>query len=216
MGKFLGEVVITGGPRSGKTCAKHYIEQACLDAGIRVLYIPEVASLVIGAGNFDIGEISKSNKVLHQAIEVGMYYVQEGMRKYVDRAASLYAEDVLVVYDRAEIDIAAYMGVQELTTFLATETKTTYSTLRDSYDLVIYLETTAKAMPEQYSNYNNPARYETASEAIYYDGRTHAAWSGHRNLKEIFCKPTFEEKMDELLVCIRQFIQERRTRCVQP
>lgn len=206
LGKLIGEVVVTGGSRSGKTASSQIIKQWGADKGIRVLYVPEAASIVILSGVMDIGTIAENDPDLHFQVEAGMYAVQEGLREYVHTVGTHFPEDVLAVYDRGEIDIAAYMGKPALSAYIADHLGSSYKRVRDSYDMVLHLESTAVALPDQYSNANNPARYETVEQAIESDAKVYEAWSGHPNHKVFKCQETFAQKMNNVIEELERFI----------
>ncbi len=198
MGKVLGVGVITGGPCGGKTTAKSAAQQWGSDHGIRVLFMPETATLTIMAGIPDIGEIARTQPDRYYLLEKSMFHLQRHFRKYVQYLAKCFEEDVLILFDRAEMDIASYMEPSDFETLLA-ETKLTYHDVRDSYDFVIHLVTAANGAAEHYSSDNNEARYETVEEAIESDNRTLDAWVGHPHLHIIDNSTDFEGKIGRVI-----------------
>lgn len=198
MGRVLGVGVITGGPCGGKTTAKSAAQQWGSDHGIRVLFMPETATITIMAGIPDIGDIARNRPDQYYMLEKSMFHLQRHFRKYANYLAQCFEEDVLILFDRAEMDISSYMTEPDFETLLA-ETGLTYHDVRDSYDFVIHLVTAADGAAEHYSSDNNEARYETVDEAIESDRRTLGAWVGHPHLHIIDNSTDFEGKIGRVI-----------------
>ncbi len=197
MGRVLAECVVTGGGASGKTESHSRIRRWAVGKPFRVLFVPETASLVINAAAPDIGEIYANDKDLHGQIERAMFLLQQEFRSRMLDLSKSFVEDVLIIYDRAEMDISTYMLEEQFSNMLE-EARLSEQEVWGKYDFVVHLETSAKRVPQFY-NYDNPARWETPEQAVESDTRTLAAWSAHPEVYVLEGRVDFEDKMRDLI-----------------
>lgn len=133
--------------------------------------------------------------------------VQRALRKHFLEMAQLYSEPVVILYDRGEMDNAAYID-RELFMMLLEEEGLDLWAVRDSYDFIVHLVSAAKGAPEAYSLANNSARSESIEAARALDGTTLASWTGHPRLRVIENTAKFEEKADRVLKSVAQVLGE--------
>ena len=195
-------IVITGGPCGGKTTAMSRIQNYFAKLGYAVLFIPETATELITGG---VAPWTCGSNLEFQKCQMRMQLEKE--KVFLQAAASMKAEKVLVVCDRGAMDNKAYM---DAATFMAVVHSTQKSEveLRDTYDAVFHLVTAAKGAEEFYTTANNTARTETPEEAAALDDRLIAAWTGHPHLRVIDNSTDFEAKMKRLLAEISSFLGE--------
>ena len=197
------EIVLTGGPCAGKSTALAVLSQKLADWGFRVMLAPEVATMLIGGGITDIGTIA-ADRERFLVLERHFLAFQRALReRYQALAGAFPGERMVVIYDRGESDVAAYVGKDGFARLL-TESGLTLADVRDSYDGVIHLVTAAVGAREFYTTANNTARRETPEEAAALDERTLSAWVGHPHLRVIDNSTDFEAKIDRVLAaCAR-------------
>lgn len=197
MGHIIAEGVITGGPAAGKSTCKTAVKRWALGKPFRVIFMPEIASLIIEAGVPDVAHIYENNKQLHGDIEYVMFRMQLDVRKRALELARSFPEDTLILYDRAEMDVASYMERWQFNNILR-EVGRSERQVKENYDFVIHMESSAVRVP-QYYGFDNPARWESAEEAVTSDERTLAAWRDHDNLYVVPGREDFEEKLHEVV-----------------
>lgn len=202
-GKQVTEIVLTGGPAAGKTTALAVLSQKLADWGFRVMLAPEVATLLIAGGIPDIGAIA-ADPERFLVLERHFLAFQRALREQYKAMAEVFpGQRLVIIYDRGESDIAAYVGPDGFNRLLV-ESGLTLADVRDSYDGVIHLVTAAIGAREFYTTANNVARRETPEEAAGLDGKTLAAWVGHPHLRVIDNSTDFETKIDRVLAaCAR-------------
>ena len=189
------EIVITGGPCSGKTTGMNYLNEKLADKGFRSLVVPEVATMIILSGLRDINEIAKRSPEKILAIEESMFLTQLSLQKRYNELAAIFPEDRRVIlYDRGIMDVAAYAG-EDYFNFLLKKHGLNRVRARDSYDGVIHLRTVAIGAEKFYTTDNNKARRETLDEAAIADEKILSAWLGHPHLKVIDNSTDFEGKL---------------------
>ena len=198
----ITKIVITGGPCGGKSTAMSWIQRTFAQMGYTVLFIPEIATELIGGGvaPWTCGTGDEYQKCL--------FLLQIEKEKIYERAArTMQAEKILIVCDRGTLDNKAYMDPAEFADVVdsihANEVE-----LRDGYDAVFHLVTAAKGAEEFYTTANNGARRETPEEAAVLDDNLIAAWTGHPHFRVIDNADDFEGKMQHLIAEISSFLGE--------
>ncbi len=200
MSKKTPEIVLTGGPCAGKTTGLNYISEKLRDRGFRVFLVPEAATMIINPGVPDISDIAKNHPEKYFKVEESMLLLQRALRAEFNRLAGIFeSEKRVIIFDRAEMDVKAYMP-DFLFEAMLRDLKLDLYDVRDSYDGVIHLVTAANGAEKFYTLGNNKARRETLEEAGAADERTKNVWIGHSHLKIINNSAAgFEAKMKRAL-----------------
>lgn len=193
------ELVLTGGPSAGKTSTLAYLREELSERGVRVIFRPEVATMLIQGGITDIDRLAGEQRERYFELQRAILLLEHDMRAHYRRLAATFApEPVLIVYDRGQMDVAAYVSDEEFQAMLS-EHGLTLTDVRDSYDAVIHLHSAAVGAPEHYTTANNPARREQDVEmAARADERTLKAWLGHPHLWVVKSREDFDAKRAEV------------------
>lgn len=200
MAKNIAEIVLSGGPCSGKSTSLAALSAKLVEWGYRPLVVPELPTVLMSGGIHDLGAIAGRDFAHFLEIEKRMLIMMKAIRaQYVALAQTFVdrGEKVVIIYDRAESDVAAYVGPEAFAR-LCQEGGLSVLDVRDSYDAVIFL-VTAAAGGVGYTTANNATRRETVEEAREIDQRTLAAWQGHPNLTIVDCSDDFQAKIDGVL-----------------
>ncbi|MBQ4339863.1 MAG: AAA family ATPase [Firmicutes bacterium] len=196
------KIVITGGPCGGKSTAMTWIQENFTKKGYTVLFIPETATELITGG---VAPWTCKSNVEFQKCQMKLQIEKE--KVFEQAAKSMNSDKILIVCDRGAIDNKAYMNDEEFSEVLE-HLDINEIELRDSYDAVFHLVTTAKGAEAFYTTANNSARTETVEEAAALDDKLIASWTGHPHLRMIDNSTDFEMKMKRLLAEISSFIGE--------
>ncbi len=197
--KKFREIVLTGGPCSGKTTGINYLSEKLRDWGWRVFIVPEVATMFILGGVPDISDIAAKDTKLYYKIQKQILLTQRALRqKFTDLADEFDDEKMVIIYDRAEMDGKAYVPAERFDAFLEEE-NLELRYVRDNHDGVIFLVTAAKGAESFFTLANNKARRESLEEARTADDKTLAAWNGHPHIKIVDNSTDFEGKMKRCL-----------------
>lgn len=200
--KEITKIVITGGPCAGKTTAMSWIQNAFIDLGYHVIFVPECATELINAG---ISGVTCKSIVDFQTALMKLQLEREKI--YEEAAITSKNNKVLIVCDRGIMDSKAYLSSLEFSTVLNHLNKSEIE-LRDSYDAVFHLVTSAKGASEFYTLENNSARSENVDEAVIADNNLIKAWTGHPHFRIINNSTDFEYKMKNLIKEISVFLGE--------
>lgn len=210
----LSEIVLTGGPAGGKSSAKEYVTQRLADIGIRTFFRPEVATMVIGGGVPDIGALATRDPDRYYELQREILLFHRDMNARFRALAALFPhERRVIVHDRAEMDIIAYLDADPERArakmgALLREAHLTLHDVRDSYEAVIHLVSCAEGAEWAYdiARSLNPARQEDAAQAREKDAHTLAAWVGHPHLRVIDNSTSFPAKLHRAFEAITRVI----------
>lgn len=201
--KEISKIVVTGGPCAGKSTAMSWIQNAFTQKGYTVLFVPETATELISGG---VCPWTCGTNADYQTCQVQLQLEKE--RIFLQAAKTMPGDKILIVCDRGVMDNRAYMNAEEFALVLGRVGGNEVE-LRDSYDAVFHLVTSAKGAAEFYTTANNEARYETVEEAAALDDRLLAAWTGHPHLRVIDNDRNFENKMKRLVAEVASFLGEK-------
>ena len=194
------KIVITGGPCAGKSEAMNIIKETFSKKGYTVLFVPETATELISGG---VAPWTTGTNLDYQICQC---MLQEFKEKIFIKAIKTMPQDkFLLVCDRGMFDNHAYMSEEEFKICLD-NLNTTEEKVISTYDAVFHLETAAKGLEKYYSFENNAARYETVEEAAALDDRLIEAWKNHPHHIIIKNNEDFNEKMNDLIQAISQFL----------
>jgi CYTH domain-containing protein/predicted ATPase len=208
MGEGITEIVLAGGPAGGKTSCLAALSAKLSDWGFRPLVVPELATTLITGGLADIGTIAGRDPGHFRDIEVAMLRMMRANRLGYQALAQTFVdrgEKVVILYDRAEADVAAYVG-QAVFALLCQNAGLSLLEVRDSYDAVIFLVTAADGAEASYTTANNVARRESLKEAREIDLRTRRAWQGHPHLRVIDNSTDFQGKIARTLAAVARVL----------
>lgn len=197
MADHITEIVLSGGPCSGKSTCLAAVSAKLAEWGYRPLVVPELPTTLMSGGLGDLGAIAGHDHEHFLEIEKRMLIMMRAIRlQYLALAQTFVqrGEKVVIIYDRAESDVAAYVGPEAFAR-LCEEAGLSADDVRDSYEAVIYLVTAAFGAEHAYTTANNATRRETVEEAREVDLRTRAAWQGHRNLRVVDNSTDFQGKI---------------------
>ena len=203
MGVLKANIVLTGGPCAGKTTTIAKVKENLESLGYHVLLLNECATELINGGIRPFGDncipvFDFQNEILNLQL-----YKE---KRYFDIIEKL-PEDTkcIILSDRGIMDSKAYLG-QEMFTKLLDQNNLREEELGHQYDMVIHMVTVATDIKNKYNTSTNSARFENADEAIDLDKRTSDAWSRHKNLKVIEATDVIDEKINNVIHLIHEYL----------
>ena len=150
--------------------------QALTNSGIRVLTVPEAATILFSNG-------FKSSDPLH--IQGAIMKLQISLEDLFEGIAREFEGRSVLLCDRGLMDGKAYVDTKTWHSVLKSESMKETDARDSRYDSVIHLVTAADGASEFYTLENNTARHENVEQAIEQDRRTQNAWIGHSRLRVI-------------------------------
>ena len=199
--QVIKKIVITGGSDAGKTTAMNWIQNNFEKKGYKVVFIDSAAKEFINDGVLK-GELKSTLK--YQSIVIDMQIAKEKI--YEEAAKQLPFEKILLVCKRGTIDAKAYMSNRDFE-YMLKERNLNEVELRDSYDAVFHLVTSASGA-EEYFLIDDPLRDNLIEEAKRIDDQIINAWTGHKYFRVIDNRSTFQNKMKQLIKEISLFLGE--------
>ncbi len=203
MTKKIIKIVITGGPCAGKTTAMSRVRQALTDKGYTVRVVPETATELITGG---VTPRTCGSLIEFQTRVLRLQLNKE--KSHEQAAKTMNADKIVILCDRGALDGKAYLDDADFAR-ICEAIQTDEAALRNRYDAVFYMVTSAKSNREYYTTDNNDARMETPEEAAALDDELIAAWTGHPHLRVIDNTSDVEMKIKRLITEITAFLEER-------
>ena len=193
--KKVYKIVLTGGPRSGNSIAIKVLREHFTQRGYRVLVVTKAVTELMNGG---ISSYNMDSTMFQYLVASAMRYKE----KLIEQAAEAFEEErILIIYDRGQMDNAAYMSNAQLREIMI-KLNTNRVEMRDGYDAVFHLETAAKATDRAYSDSyaeRKIRRDEDPMEAARIDFNTIRSWTGHPHLRIIPAYGDFKDKIKALI-----------------
>jgi predicted ATPase len=202
------EIVLTGGACGGKTTALSALAHLLRTRGVHPITVPEAFTLIVSGGVSGVGDMVRTDGSDNCRFQAELFRTIRRMRTNARRMADQFGDQpTVILYDRGELDAIAFHA-HECFDDLAAEEGMSLADVRDSYDAVMHLVTTADGAEEFYSAVTNAARWETVDEARASDRRILEAWSGHPRLRLIDNRTDFDGKIARLLDAVMATVDE--------
>lgn len=194
------KIVLTGGPCGGKTTALKYISEELEKLNIPTLTISEVASRLLSAGktpeNVGSYEFHKELFEIELAEETEKTQIAQNMN----------CEKAVLLFDRGLLDSRAYVTEAEFAKYAGLH-NLNEDVIRNSYDAVFHMVTSANGAEAYYGNDTNIFRRESSLEkAREVDTDVMAVWTGTPHLRIIDNSTDFETKLKRLLKEVVAFL----------
>lgn len=188
------KIVLTGGPRAGKSSIieeiKDYVSKK---SNVRLYIIPETAT-----------EISK-NLVKPQNVDVGYYFQNTVFKRQLFKEDEVkdvlnysFGDINIILCDRGIFDNKAYLNDDYEFDLLLECYKKNELELLDEYDMVLHLVSSSLKENIEYETESNKERYESKEESKKLDIKTRKAWLGSRNWNIIYPEDNFEVKVNNV------------------
>lgn len=185
-------VVLTGGPCGGKTSSLDHFTARLTKAGVDVYCAPEVPTILINGGCRYPGPDGGHRLT---AFEMALLRLQIQVEETFYHIACSTGSPSVVVYDRALMDVAAYLP-QDMWQQILSENKWSEQEFLSRYDMVLHLVTAADGAEKYYTTANNNARRESAEQARALDQKVKDCWRNHKRHSVIDNSTDFMGKLN--------------------
>ncbi len=192
--KNLTKIVLAGGPGGGKSKSLKRLIPELEKYGYKVFPVLESATQIIESGfnrHEDAYEFQK-------AIAENQIKIENGIENNVSPD-----EKAVIICDRGLMDCKVYLDDSDYKRIKA-ELNMNEVELRDRYDAVFHLDSTANSEKAEYINHK--IRIESQNEAKQINDRSLRAWCGNPHYRFIPVRGNFEEKYALLLKEIKAFL----------
>lgn len=193
------QVVLTGGPSSGKTSVINRVVEQFKELGYKVIVVPETATELINSGIRPFGE----NALPAYNFQKLVLQTQLNKENVAREAAEILGSDkTIILYDRGTLDGYAYCEPEEWEELLH-NMKLDKRVLSSTYDAILYLENASKFFTLE----NNAARYEADADAAAKKGDlVLQSYLSHDNLLVIKPRENMVDKQQEVIRIIQNLL----------
>lgn len=173
-------ILFTGGPCAGKTTVQTKLTQSLTEQGFRVFCVPEAATLLAKGG----AQLNTSQKGWDFQAQMQLSLCKAQMHLediFTEIAVNEFYESLkpsVVLCDRGLFDGSAYVKSEMWHQILDDQGWSGLNFIEKRYDAIIHMVTAAEGAEEFY-NFSNEARYESAQEARVRDHSLRKAYLGH-------------------------------------
>jgi predicted ATPase len=199
----IHKVVLTGGPCGGKSSALSHFTAKLQEHGVDVYTVPEVPTIVMGAGCKYPGLHGPKDKLFR--FEKAIVDVQKQLEDSVIDIAESTGKPAVIVYDRGLHDIKAYLP-NEIWHEMLKHYNWTEDDFLNRYDLVVHLVTAAHGAEKFYTTSNNAVRKETPEQARELDDKVKQAWLAHKRHKVVDNSTGFQQKLEKTTDAVLQLV----------
>ena len=189
----LTQIVITGGPCSGKTTCLSTLEQRLTEKGYKVITVSGTATEMTLAGI----QLSEIGLLSYEKLLIELQLAKE---KIAMEAASLYPKSVILL-DRGIPDCLAFMPKEDYEKEIARHHMMPNEVL-NRYDAVFHLVTAAKGAEEFYTGDIPPTPNDDLDIARRTKEKTQQAYIGHPHLRVIDNSTDFRTKINRLCYAV--------------
>lgn len=193
------KIVLTGGPCGGKTTALKYISEELEKLNIPTLTISEVASRLLSEGKTP--ENVGSYEFHKELFEIEL--AEETEKTQI--AKDMNCEKAVLLFDRGLLDSRAYVTEDEFAKYAGLYNMNE-DVIRNSYDAVFHLVTSADGAEDYYGKDTNMYRRENIEKAREVDLNVMAVWTGTPHLRIIDNSTDFQTKLKRLLKEVVAFL----------
>ncbi|MBQ7505361.1 MAG: AAA family ATPase [Ruminococcus sp.] len=191
--KNIPKIVLTGGPSGGKSHALKMLKIKLDACGIKVFIVTEAATGLLNDG------YSRESSGYDFQLAIARYQLE----KEHEAQQKAPKENAVIICDRGLMDSRVYLDDADFLRFKS-ELGMSEVDLRDSYDAVFHLDSTAVDENTDYKN--NEVRDESRNEAKDINERSLRAWCGNPHYRVIPVCDSVDEKLDILLKEVKAFL----------
>lgn len=193
----MKKIVLTGGSSGGKSCV---IEELKLVFPKKIVFIPEVASIIFSSGPFVFPEMNIDEQWNFQKVVISL-------QKSMEESFGFLSSFSLMICERGMLDGAAYMP-GGLPVFCG-HFNLIPSQVFSRYDTIFHLESIAVGKPDLYQREaNNKFRYEDLKQAQQHEHANRVVWQDHPNYKFISCDKGLKEKFRIIYKFVDELLKE--------
>jgi len=178
----LVRICLTGGPCAGKTTAIADIKQDLVQLGMKVLVVPEAATLLMKGGAFIVSTgFTESQGLLFQKVLMKLQVALEDTFIEIGKLAgsSTGSNDIVILIDRGLMDGSAYVTKHQWQALMDDLGVSTIQIRDNRYDAIVHMVTAADGAAKFYATENGEPRYESLDEAKEKDELLRQAYMGH-------------------------------------
>ena len=145
------------------------------------------------------------DEISKYSFQKNIFSLQKSLERIVEDIANEINKDVLIICDRGTCDGIAFLSDADWARLIATY-DTTFEKELNAYNAVFFMPSVSVDYPELYIN-TNIRNYPLLNAQIENE-KLYKIWKSHKNFHVINNHPTFEMKLEELLVKVKKVLDK--------
>lgn len=200
--KKISMICITGGTCAGKTTAFEKLKEELHFSNLQVFYIPESATEVMQRG---IKPFDDNVGLLNfQIINLKNQLIRED--SCWEAAFLTNSENVLIICDRSSYEQQVFLENLDIWNKICEACDVKSEDLKESYDAVFHLVSTAIGAEYAFGMINNKNRIHTLEEAKEQELKAQKIWENHKNFQIFDNSVPFDRKIDNVVNSVKNYI----------
>lgn len=205
--KTIKQICITGGTCGGKTTAFNMLKKNLNYPNLQIFWIPESATEMmdrnispmednVGLDNFQV--LNLKNQLFRENL-------------CLEAARNCQKDNALIICDRSSFEQQVFLDTKEEFDIICNKCGTTQENLKNSYDAVFHLVSTAIGAEFAFGMINNEHRIHNIEESRIQELKAQKIWTGHKAFYIFENNVPFDKKMDNVIDSVKHFIEENYT-----
>lgn len=202
------KIAVIGGPKGGKSdfmsVIKRNLHNKKEEGKYKCIIVPETAREVLK-------NIMAFDEVEREFFQNCIFNRQVFKEKEAETAKQAFKDkQIVTICDRGIMDNKAYLDDDEYFRYMVKNAGTSEIEILDSYNLVLYLVSSAKLDNDTYEDGQDDVREENKKLAYELDEKTIKAWLGHRNIVIIKPEEDFNVKLSKAVLTVKKQLKYGR------
>lgn len=202
--KTIKKICITGGTCGGKTTVFNMLKKNLNYPSLQIFWISESATEMmdrniaplddnVGLENFQIYNLK--NQLFREEL-------------CFEAANNCVKENILIICDRSSFEQQVFLDDEKEFDEICKKCNVKAKDLKDSYDAVFHLSSTAIGAEFAFGMINNEHRIHNLEESRIQELKARKIWEGHNAFYLFENNVPFDKKMDNVINAVNKFILE--------
>ncbi len=202
--KTIKKICITGGTCGGKTTTFNALKKKLIYDNLQIFWIPESATEMMDRNIFPIDNNVGLDEF--QILNLRNQLFRENL--CFEAAKSCDKDNVLIICDRSSFEQQVFLD--DMNDFYKTCDKcgTSPEELKNSYDAVFHLVSTAIGAEFAFGMLNNEHRIHNLEESRKQELRAQEIWKDYPNFFVFDNSVPFDKKIDNVISSVKKYIDE--------
>ena len=202
--RTIKKICITGGTCGGKTTAFNMLKKELNYSNLQIFWIPESATEMMDRNISPMeGNVGLDN---FQILNLKNQLFRENL--CLEAANICEKENILIICDRSSFEQQVFLDTKEEFDVICDKVGVKADDLKNSYDAVFHLVSTAIGAEFAFGMIDNEHRIHNLEESRIQELKAQKMWEGFENFYLFENNIPFDKKMDSVISSVKNFIEK--------